>query len=572
VLVVLWAFRGKPGLGSLSRAGQTAIPWRQWLGAAGLCILAASSGIYYAFFFGFFLAVAGVAACIRARNAWHLANAVGLAAIVLIAVGANLSPTLVYQARAGRNPIVASRGISSEIYGLKIVQLLLPRDGHRRLGFANWKDAYNLNAPMVNENRTASLGAVGSAGFLFLIGYLVLGRRRESVLDDLAALNVCAVLLGTLGGFGALLMFVAIPQIRAYNRISVFIGFFSLVALALLFDSAKRSLKGKHVWAALLTAAGVCVIILGVFDQTAPAPVSEATRAAVAQDRAFCAHIEAALPVNAMVFQLPYVAFPESPSVVRMLDYDHFRMYLSSGRLRWSYGAMKGREGDRWQREVTSQAVPQMLKSLSEAGFDGVYINRNGYADNAARLEGAIQSVLHAPPLVSADDTMAFYSMPLARGEPGVRAGLPRMPVAGHAVSLPVTLKPSDPAMAAGGFVPGDPLATWFWSMGQFRGPVLTIPQDRDVQVLLRLHGSTPDYHPQLKVTTKGDRTLFDRKLDGLAIRTSRIVGPINVPASVHRGNLDLIWRLDTWVPAKNGTNPNDPRQLGLDVETIEVR
>jgi hypothetical protein len=108
--------------------------------------------------------------------------------------------------------------------------------------------------------------------------------------------------------------------------------------------------------------------------------------------------------------------------------------------------------------------------------------------------------------------------------------------------------------------------------MGQFRGPVLTIPQDRDVQVLLRLHGSTPDYHPQLKVTTKGDRTLFDRKLDGLAIRTSRIVGPINVPASVHRGNLDLIWRLDTWVPAKNGTNPNDPRQLGLDVETIEVR
>jgi hypothetical protein len=166
-----------------------------------------------------------------------------------------------------------------------------------------------------------------------------------------------------------------------------------------------------------------------------------------------------------------------------------------------------------------------------------------------------------------------WHDPPFLRGVRPYHVDLLKMPVTPRAIKPPVALKPSDPAIAAGGFTPGDAQATWFWSMAEFRGPVVTVPRDRDIQVFLHLHGFTPGYRPELKVTaTKGGDMLFDQRLDGLALEKSRIIGPITVPASVHRGNLDLTWKADTWVPAESVANSSDTRHLGLDVETIEVR
>ena len=69
-----------------------------------------------------------------------------------------------------------------------------------------------------------------------------------------------------------------------------------------------------------------------------------------------------------------------------MVDYDQVHPYLHSDELRWSYGAMKGRPED----------VGDDVESPSQAaalGFAGVAIDRFGYADNGAAVEGAAPQV-----------------------------------------------------------------------------------------------------------------------------------------------------------------------------------
>ena len=66
-------------------------------------------------------------------------------------------------------------------------------------------------------------------------------------------------------------------------------------------------------------------------------------------DAEFVQRIETVMTPGAMIFQLPVVAFPENPKVNRLNDYDLAKGYLHSTRLRWSYGAIKGRENDAWQ-------------------------------------------------------------------------------------------------------------------------------------------------------------------------------------------------------------------------------
>jgi phosphoglycerol transferase len=111
-----------------------------------------------------------------------------------------------------------------------------------------------------------------------------------------------------------------------------------------------------------------------------------------------------------MIFQLPVIPFPEA-SVNNIRDYDHFRGYLHSRHLRWSYGAIKNREGDDWQNRVAAKPVSDLVNTLSFAGFSGIYLNRLGYADHGSKLETELSSVLNVKPMVSDDGDLVFVDL-----------------------------------------------------------------------------------------------------------------------------------------------------------------
>src|SRR5260370_11272266 len=94
-----------------------------------------------------------------------------------------------------------------------------------------------------------------------------------------------------------------------------------------------------------------------------------------------------------------------------MGHYDHTRAYLHSTRLRWSYGAMKGREADLWQKDRAARPIEELLPMLACAGFDGVFIDRYGFDDGGSALECSISDLLAAPPLLSANGRCLFLPL-----------------------------------------------------------------------------------------------------------------------------------------------------------------
>ena len=91
------------------------------------------------------------------------------------------------------------------------------------------------------------MGVVATIGFLWLLVVALLtlvASARRMAIDErfrhASAATVIAFLLATVGGISTLINYWVTPQLRAWNRISVFIAFFSFVAVALLLDRLGR--------------------------------------------------------------------------------------------------------------------------------------------------------------------------------------------------------------------------------------------------------------------------------------------------------------------------------------------
>ncbi len=419
VMVIVWIcqgrrllFRANPqtGLYRLHLTSPAAIV------TLGICLLTAVGNVYFAFFACFLLMVAGAAVLLRERNV--LAGLSALCLVALITGGVVLAglPTLLYRAEHGTNPETGRDAVEADMFSLKVAHLVLPIREHRVPALARIRAAYSHPwRPLENENNYASLGAVGAGGFLLLLGCLLL--RAEALPESLASLrllNLAAVLLGVIGGLGSLVSFLVIPEIRCYNRISVYIAFFALWAGAWA-ANALFFTPGRSRWVKALGLAIVPLVTLaGLLDQTPRALVPNRAQLAAAlhSDADFFGRVEATLPRGAMVFQLPYTRFPEWAARHQMGDYEHFRAYLHSRALRWSYGAMANREADAWQKHTAGLPTPRMVEALALTGFGGLYVDRRGYpAERLLELEAQLRGCLGDPPLVSADGQRSCYDL-----------------------------------------------------------------------------------------------------------------------------------------------------------------
>jgi phosphoglycerol transferase len=387
--------------------------WRPMLITAVMCTVVATASCsgYYAVFTVLLVALAAVLRFVVRREGQALvAGGAVVAAITAVSL-VQLAPTIVYRAANGANDEVAKRyWFESENYSLRLTNLLLPVDGHRIDRLARLKAEYVEKTPQT-EARSATLGIVGSLGFLWLVGIAlaaVAGAGRRYTLGlhaGLAALTVGAVLTATTGGFSTLIA-VAWPQIRAWNRLSTFIAFFSLVAVALLLGRLERRLRGP-VFALLLAA----VLAVGFLDQTSKSfiPPYAATKAAWQGDEAFFSALDHRLPPGSMVVELPYEPFPEpEPGPIGL--YEPAKAYLHSDSLRWSYGAMRGRP-DNWAAANASKPPHELLAAARTAGFAGILLDRAAYGAQAAAVEGEFRKLLPPEPLPHATGRWVFLRL-----------------------------------------------------------------------------------------------------------------------------------------------------------------
>ena len=391
------------------------------LSSAVICLFVASTDIYYAFFACFFLVITGLSHLLTREKIHSTLSVAILIVLILSGVLINLLPNLWYRFDKGTNIHVAVRSPGeAEIYGLKITQLVLPSDYHRVTVLRKFKNRYNAIAPLANENTTATLGIVGTLGFLILLAQVFAYKIQTSgtkldLMSKLSMLNLSAILLATIGGFSSLFAIIISPQIRAYNRICVYIAFFALMAFFLscetFFKKFKKTKKSRLLFYSLLA----LILAAGVLDQTPPFYPYRAHRQILQRKLSarggFHTWDRGNSPADAMIFQLPYFPCPEYGPMNRMNDYDHFRAYLHSKSVRWSYGAMKGRMTDLWQRTIAAKPAEQFVALLSLSGFSGIYLDRFGYPDMGADLEEKLSRLLNIKPMVSPDKRLLFFNM-----------------------------------------------------------------------------------------------------------------------------------------------------------------
>ncbi|HEV3095069.1 MAG TPA: hypothetical protein VGY30_11210 [Solirubrobacteraceae bacterium] len=430
------------------------------------CVVVGSTGLYYAVFAILLLLAGSALALLVGRGRGASLSGVLAAALIALTLAANIAPTLSYRAQHGANTAIKRTTIEADQFGLRLSDLLLPVEAHRLAPFSKVNQRYiEATSTGYCEACYENLGAVGSIGFLWLgliafvsiagaAGAIAVGagggsgesgavgatERRSKIAAALgrrigpgslyrpAALGVSlSFVLATIGGLSSLIAFFVTRDIRGWNRISLYVAFFSLLAAMLGLDAGLRRLAE---WvstraAAIGAGAAVCAVVLalGIVDETSSffVPKYEKDAKQWVSDATFVREIEARMPHGAAIFQLPYVPFPEgygatgtsvsAPNPNFGTTYELARGPIHSDRLRWSYGAMKGRPAD-WQAPLATQPLYLSLAAAAADGFDGLWVDPHGYSAAARpRLAPVLERVLGVQPLFSPAHDLRFYDL-----------------------------------------------------------------------------------------------------------------------------------------------------------------
>jgi hypothetical protein len=381
---------------------------------------------YYAVFTVFFLAVSALALVFRRRWTSVGGSVVAMGGLMGVMV-LNMLPDLLWTHERAINYVGLTRNqLATEVYAFKFAQLVLPVTWERIPALADLRAHYESTFGLSSEY--PALGLVAAAGFLFLLGVALFSLVRVGQGPDdgfwatqrrLGFLSLFGFVVGTLGGLSTLFTLFVTDSIRGWNRLSIFLSLFALAALALCFDAAVTRVRSRFAPTAcpfVVTGVGALALAVvvsgGLFDQTPRFDLPKWRRdtAAWKSDTRYVARIENAVPTDTMIFQLPYVEFPESPTIDRLVDSDPLRPYLHSTDLRWSYGGIKGRPLSDWSQSISADPVPRMLVEIGAAGFGGIHVDRFGYTRREDQaLEKELTRLLGVQPIVSPDRRFAFF-------------------------------------------------------------------------------------------------------------------------------------------------------------------
>ena len=217
------------------------------------------------------------------------------------------------------------------------------------------------------ERVAENLGILGSAGFIFLLFWIIgnnhnsklsvinktsntlnLDHKEQSFISDLAKLNLLSIFFATAGG---LVMFISmnVPMLRSHARFCLFIAFFSLSLIALISDKTLQKYCKNKAKAKITL---IFIFVLAILDQTGNLSSNyvqpQELINAYNNDRQFITKIEQELPTGSAVMILPVFAFP----IYKDNNYKSLTGYLHSDNLKWSYPVIRGRESYDWQKSL----------------------------------------------------------------------------------------------------------------------------------------------------------------------------------------------------------------------------
>ena len=290
----------------------------------------------------------------------------------------------------GPNPIAVSRIFQwLEFSGFKWADMFIAPPTHWMPAMARWGERYFAEAVLKGEVPYGSyIGLAGIAAFIWLAAESVKNVSQTAFKRppwEAFAIGWVA-LYATVGGFNCWLGSLGFILFRSSTRYTIYI-----FALLLLFAVRRLTAISKTWGAETRLAVALGVLLVGLWDGV-PRGMNENQEAiaqAVKSDRAFSEQMEAGLQPGAMVFQAPIMNFPESPAP-GIAPYDHFRPYIYTKTLRYSFGDVKGRPQSGWQGELGLLQPGALMDKVESYGFGALYLNLAGFSDRGkAYLDAA---------------------------------------------------------------------------------------------------------------------------------------------------------------------------------------
>jgi hypothetical protein len=416
--VVLRVGRGLPLWAAVRRgAGRRAMVTDLAWNARTLVILVcvAIGDVYYLAFMLILLAVVTVLRRLKGERRFLFGVAGAVATMVVVAGVAIASTSRGKSADVITGPTPALRApAESEKFAGKVMDLILPWYEHRAGPLRFLTTAYNAGSePSLEHPALGFVALAGVVGLLVVVLRRLFGDRGLRLTPEvglLGVLTLAAFAFYIKGGLGSFVAIFVTPQIRTWSRLSLYIGFFGLAAVALWLTHLQ--VRGRRV--AALSACGV-LLVVGVLDQTSPDAAADyrALSARISATTAFTSELEGKLAPGCRVFQLPVVEFPESPAPGDMEGYDHLVPYLTSTSLRWSHGAMRGTAAGDWQLALPTDDPGALSTDLAAAGFCAVEVDSAGYSsqDNPTQ---ALASRLGTPLSTSPDGRLTAFDLAAA--------------------------------------------------------------------------------------------------------------------------------------------------------------
>lgn len=396
-----------------------ALDWKH----IAVIILIGGHNVYYAYFSCFLLFISIIINLLK-RNYYGIKKALIDIAEISTMFFVFAIPYFLNQIIHGKNSGIASRNIEEiQIYALKLGHLLLPSIGNRVRALRNISTKFN-ELSYSNENEFATLGILLSIGFIALIIELFRYEHDDCVLHILAVLMVSCLLLSITGGFNSIIGLV-FSNIRAYNRISIFIAFFAAISLGKLLDKLFSSVQQNFIRYPV----SIIILLLGIFDQTIGISdlyqkdawneddvntygYYKALKMQWNDDEQYFSNLENTVKEGAHIYQMPYMQYPENPSINKISDYMPFIGYLHTQKLCWSYGCIKGRCGDKWNTSLGQLELKDQIKQIVMMDFDGVLIDSFGFdSDTYAVFKGEVEEILSTAPIVDDKGRYYYYSL-----------------------------------------------------------------------------------------------------------------------------------------------------------------
>jgi phosphoglycerol transferase len=437
----------------------------------------------------------------------------------------------------GANSVALVRNYAAlEIYALKPLELFLPAL-HRVSALRNWvQNAYFQQAMVLGEIGSPYLGiiGIGALGWLVWTTALAAVNQAKEKIPSHFWLVLWILIYSVIGGANGFLGLFGVILFRGTNR-------YSIVILAVLLLFLVRQLttltRSWNRFALLLLAASITVV--GFLDQS-PLPPRRSEIAQVSEqvtsDGRLVATLEAKLPPGAMIFELPVVVFPEAGPVREMRDYEHFRPYLQSHSLRFSYGNIKGRTRERWQTEVIRFGAPYLVSRLERYGFAAILVNKKAYDARGAALLAELSAAGRSEILCESDDLVCLRLQP---------ASNPILPPEFDENWSDLEANATD---------------NWRWSLGDAQIVLYNqSAQPRD----MRLSFSLSSPKPRMVQISSNGKELFAHSFSEVVEAK-----PVHLVVNVPPGRCKLLFHTD--IPAALPGN-GDPRRLAFLVQNFTI-